>query len=413
MFDQSWRALNENFYDPSFHGADWHAVRDKYRALVKHCRPQGRPLRPHQPHARRAERLAPGHLPATSAAPDQPTADLGLIFERRYRGPGLQIAEVLKRGPADRRGLKLHARRRRARHRRQAIDGKTDVAQMLNDKVGEAVALTVTADPANPKAQPPRRDARRQPRTPYVPADVRALGRAQNADRVAELSKGKLGYIHIPSMDEAGLMRFVRLLYSDNFDKEGIVLDVRYNGGGFTHDQVLNYLTGKEHTVFRHRQAAHGLVLRSSTANGPSRWSCSSTTAPTATPRSSRTPSARWGLGKLVGQPTGGHVIGTRDIRLIDGSNFRMPRIGVHTVKGVNMEKEGVVPDIEVSAHPDQLAHGVDPQLDRAVEVLLQDVVAWKKAHRAIAVNPAGGGGAAPVIAPAPPGPTPAVPPKE
>ena len=70
---------------------------------------------------------------------------------------------------------------------------------------------------------------------------------------MSELSKGKLGYIHIPSMDKEGLDRFVRALYSDSFDKEAIVLDVRNNGGGATHDKVLNYLGGREHTLFRQR----------------------------------------------------------------------------------------------------------------------------------------------------------------
>ena len=87
----------------------------------------------------------------------------------------------------------------------------------------------------------------------------------QNADAVAKASGGKLGYIHIPSMDEAGLERFVRSLYSDNFDKDAIVIDVRYNGGGFTHDQVLNYLAGKEHTLLppaRRRRGARAAELR-------------------------------------------------------------------------------------------------------------------------------------------------------
>ena len=83
-----------------------------------------------------------------------------------------------------------------------------------------------------------------------------------NAKRVADMSKGKLGYIHIPSMDEDGLDAFLRSLYSDNFDKEAIVLDVRFNGGGFTHDLVLNYLGGKEHTIFRNRDGGEGRVLR-------------------------------------------------------------------------------------------------------------------------------------------------------
>src|SRR5262249_36004902 len=86
---------------------------------------------------------------------------------------------------------------------------------------------------------------------------------AHNAKLVADKSGGKLGYIHIPSMDEDGLDRFIRALYSDNFDKEGIVLDVRFNAGGFTHDEVLNYLGAKEHTVFQERHGGQSLVVRS------------------------------------------------------------------------------------------------------------------------------------------------------
>jgi tricorn protease len=85
------------------------------------------------------------------------------------------------------------------------------------------------------------------------------------------------------------------------------------------------------------------------------------------------------GLGKLVGQPTGGFVIGTGAVRLIDGSVFRVPRIGVYTTSGVNMEKEGVKPDVLIEPHPDQLARGVDVQLEKAVDVLKTDVVAFKK----------------------------------
>ena len=112
---------------------------------------------------------------------------------------------------------------------------------------------------------------------------------------MAELSRGKLGYIHIPSMDEAGLDRFVRALYSDNFDKDGIVLDVRYNGGGFTHDQVLNYLGGKEHTIFRQRDGGEGLVLRTLRPQvDEAARAAHQQPLLSATPRSSRTPSARW-----------------------------------------------------------------------------------------------------------------------
>jgi tricorn protease len=94
------------------------------------------------------------------------------------------------------------------------------------------------------------------------------------------------------------------------------------------------------------------------------------------------------GLGKVVGQPTGAQVIGTGGVQLIDGSLFRIPRIGVYTVRGENMERVGVTPDVLVEPHPDELARGVDVQLDKAVEVLMHDVVAWKKSHPGLTRKP-------------------------
>ncbi len=386
IFDQSWRALAENFYDGKFNGADWNAVRAKYRPLVKHV-------------AMKEDlyaliHLMLGELNAShlgiygfGAVPEDITADLGLIYDETYRGPGLKIAEVLKRGPADKRGLNL-----KPGEFVYSIDGtrvtdQTDVSKLLNGKSGETVVLQVTsnadADPRDPKA--------------FRRVEIQAANRGaianlmyerwveNNAKRVSELSKGKLGYIHIPSMDKEGLDRFVRALYSDNFDKEAIVLDVRYNGGGATHDKVLNYLGGREHTLFRQRYGGEGLVLRSDDR----KW-----TRPLVLLINSRSysdaeifPSAfkTLGLGKVVGQATGGHVIGTVGVQLIDGSTFRIPRIGVYNAKGENMDKVGVMPDVAVETSPDQAAKGIDAQLDRAVQVLTEDVAEWKKTHPGIA----------------------------
>jgi tricorn protease len=385
MFEQSWRALLEHFYDPQFHGVDWNAVRAKYRPLVKHA-------------ATKEDlyaliSLMLGELNAShlgisgfGTVPEEYTAELGLLFDPAYPGPGLRIAEVLKRGPADRRGLAL-----RPGEFVVAIDGveltdRTNLSQLLNGKAGETVLLHVTANPADPKAR--RRVELQAARRESIANLMYDRWVETNARKVAELSKGTLGYIHIPSMDEAGLDRFVRALYSDNFDKEAIVLDVRYNSGGFTHDQVLNYLGAREHTFFRPRYGGEGAVLR----YYDRKW-----TKPLVLLINNRSysdaeifPSAfrTLGLGKLVGQPTGGHVIGTSSIRLIDGSWFRIPRTGVYTVHGVNMEKEGVVPDVLVEVHPDEMCRGIDRQLETAVRVLLDDVAAWKKSRPGVALRP-------------------------
>ena len=318
MFDQSWRFLHENFYDPKFHGADWNAVRAKYRPLVKHValREDFYDLINLMLGELNASHLGIGGMPPV---PEQVTADLGLIFDESYHGPGLKVAEIVKRGPADKRGLDLKPGDIILSIDNIALNSDVELAKALNDKAGETVVCDVMAGLFS-KIRSVELQAlpRSKIKTLMYDRWVEA-----NARQVARLSGGKLGYIHIPSMDEAGLEHFVRALYSDNQDKEAIVLDVRYNGGGNTHDQLLNYLGGKEHTLFYQRHGGMGAVLTSSDRkfNKPLVLLINNRSYSDAEilPHAFRT----LGLGKLVGQPTGGLVIGTSSYRLIDGSAFR------------------------------------------------------------------------------------------
>lgn len=384
MFDQSWRYLSENFYDEKFHDRNWDDVRKRYRPLVKHV---GMKEDLYALLYLMMGELNASHLGVTgfAAGPEEDTAELGLVWDDAHKGKGLKIAEVLKRGPADRKGISL-----KAGEYVVAIDGvelndAANLSRLLNGKVGEPVFLQVADAPDAPKEKRRRVELTGMNRfaTPARPNNVADLMYdrwvARNAAKVSELSGGKLGYIHIPSMDDEGLDAFVRSLYSDNYDKDAIVLDVRYNGGGFTHDQVLNYLGSKEHTIFKNRDGGQGSVLRA----WDRKWhkpltlliNNRSYSDAEIFPNAFKT----LGLGKLVGEPTGGFVIGTSAVPLVDGSIFRIPRIGVWTTKGVNMEKEGVQPDILVENHPDQLAKGEDAQLARAVQALRVDVAEWKK----------------------------------
>jgi tricorn protease len=395
MFDQSWRYLSENFYDDKFHGRNWDEVRKTYRPLVKHVTMKE--------DLYALLYLMMGELNAShlgvvgfSSGPDEDTADLGLVWDETYRGKGLKIAEILKRGPVDRKGVNLKAGEFVVAIDGVEMDEKANLSRILNGKVGEAVVVQVVDNPNDPKAKRRRVELmgvhRSRPsanRTASISDLMYERWVSHNAGRVAELSGGKLGYIHIPSMDEDGLDRFVRALFSDNTDKEGIVLDVRFNGGGYTHDQVLNYLGSRDHTVFRTRDGGQGMVIRSSDR----KWN-----KPLALLINNRSysdaeifPSAfkTLGLGKLVGEPTGGMVIGRQVLPLIDGSYFLIPRIGVYTTTGVNMDKEGVKPDVFVESHPDQLAKGQDIQLEQAINVLRGDVAEWKKKRQpSVAVRP-------------------------
>jgi tricorn protease len=398
MFDESWRKLQHRFYDPKLHGADWQAIRARYRPLVQH-------VTMHEDFydlvSLMLGELNASHLGISGRGrtPDEQTADLGLLWDHTYPGPSLRIREILPGGPADRRGLNL-----KAGDYVTAIDGTelTDginLSELLNDKVGETVTLTVTPDPMDPAKR--RKVEVRAERRDRIGDLMYRRWVDQNARRVEELTKGRLGYIHIKAMDMPSLDEFVRTLYSDNFDKDAIILDVRYNGGGFTHDKVLAYLGGKEHTFFITREGAKGTVMR----ENDRRWAkpvillCNNRSYSDAEifPHAFRS----LGLGKLVGMPTGGYVIGTTNETLIDGSQFRVPRTGVFTASGVNMEKVGVTPDVIVDLHPDEVAKNQDAQLDKAVEVLLKDVETWKKAPKPdVLAAPSGEAGKTPTTGP-------------
>ncbi|MCS7166181.1 MAG: S41 family peptidase [Gemmatales bacterium] len=373
MFAESWRKLRHHFYDPKLHGTDWDAIRAKYSAILPHvaCIEDFYDLISLMLGELNASHLGIG---GQQRGAEEQTADLGILWDENYPGPGLRIREILKGGPADRKGIELRAGEYILAIDDTPLTERANLSQLLNDKVGELVRLLVsrTPEPRNTRTIELRPARRQDLVNLYYRRWVE-----QNRRKVEELSQGRLGYIHLRGMDFESLDEFVRALYTENFDKDGLIIDVRFNGGGFTHDQVLAYLGAKEHTYFVTREGQYGTVLRSYDR----KW-----TKPLVVLCNNRSfsdaeifPSAvrELGLGKLVGQPTGGLVIGTINEQLIDGSFFRVPRLGVYTLQGVNMEKAGVVPDVIVEPHPDELMRGHDAQLVKAIEVLQQDVRAY------------------------------------
>ncbi|MER3415228.1 MAG: MdsD protein [Gemmataceae bacterium] len=384
MFDECWRKLREHFYDPRYHGVDWEKVRHKYRPLVGS-------IATHEDFydlvSLMLGELNASHLGISGRGrtPEEETADLGIIWDPTHTGPGLKIKEILRHGPADRAGASLQPGDTVVAMDNVELTPSVNVSKVLNGKVNETVVLQVT-----------RGDSKERRRV-----EIRAAARNQianlmyrrwveaNARRVAELSGGRVGYIHLRAMDTQSLDEFVRALYTDHFDKEALILDVRYNGGGFTHDQVLAYLGAREHTYFVSRDGRRGAVLRAHDR----KW-----TRPVVVLCNNRSYSdaeifpyafRSLGLGKLVGTPTGGYVIGTVNERLIDGSLFRVPRLGVFTVSGTNLENTGVIPDVVVDTHPDDIARGVDAQLDKGVETVLLELQEWKKKQKTTIAAPA------------------------
>jgi C-terminal processing protease CtpA/Prc len=250
----------------------------------------------------------------------------------------------------------------------------TNLHSLLWNTVGEQVRLTVR-DPEK------RRDNERI-------VIVRPITHGQftnleydrwvkeKREKVHEWSDNKLGYIHIRSMSGGPLENFEMMLYAEAHDKEGLVIDVRNNGGGWTTDYLLAMLTIENHAVTIPRDGEEGYPQGRRPVYA---WTKPIIVLTNEYSFSNAEIFAHaiqtLDRGKVVGEPTGGLVISTGGIRLIDGSSFRVPFRGWYVKDDMmNMENNGAVPDIIVQDKPGDTANHVDRQLERAVKELQSDL---------------------------------------
>src|SRR5207249_5347737 len=190
--------------------------------------------------------------------------------------------------------------------------------------------------------------------------------------KVEELSGGRLGYLHIKAMDQPSLRKFEKEI-RENRNKEALVIDQRFNGGGNIEQELLGILVQREYQIWQPRGTeASGRPFAG--YFGPKvvlqNWRSASNAE--MFPAGFRA----LGLGKVVGTPTMGAVIGTGSYSLIDGSTVRTPGVGVYLAdqKRTNMENYGVQPDIRVDNLPEDNLAGRDRQLEAAVEELLKEL---------------------------------------
>ncbi|WP_300321102.1 S41 family peptidase [Idiomarina sp.] len=201
-----------------------------------------------------------------------------------------------------------------------------------------------------------------------------------------EYSNGRLGYLHIRGMNWTSFERFERELMAAGYGKDGIVIDVRYNGGGWTTDYLMAVLNVEQHAYTIPRGATDDLDKNQKKFRNKYPYSerlpLSAWTKPSIAMSNENSYSnaeifshayKALGIGKLVGRPTFGAVISTGAERLVDGSIVRMPFRGWWVKESdANMDFTPAQPDIEVFNPPAYKAKNVDPQLKRAVDELLK-----------------------------------------
>jgi tricorn protease len=202
---------------------------------------------------------------------------------------------------------------------------------------------------------------------------------AYNRARVDELSQGQLGYLHIAGMNWPSFLKFEEQLYAVGAGKQGLVIDVRENGGGSTADHLLTALTQPVHAITVPRGGGVGYPQDRKVYAS---WSkpiivlCNQNSFSNAEIFSHAIKSL--GRGRLVGVPTAGGVISTGATSILDLGTLRLPFRGWFLARdGEDMELNGAVPDVVIWPQPEELPRGVDRQLERGVQLLQEDVAAW------------------------------------
>ena len=199
----------------------------------------------------------------------------------------------------------------------------------------------------------------------------------ENARKVHELSGGRIGYLHIQSMDQASLDRFERDLYAAAAGRDALLVDVRNNGGGFTADRLLASIDVRPHAYAIPREGD----LSRKTSYPQDRLFIQRYTLPMAMLCNEKSFSnaeitshafKTLGRGPLVGQQTAGGVISTGSESLVDGTTVRMPFRGWYLPDGTDMEENGAMPDFVVLQTPEDESREFDAQLAKAVEELMK-----------------------------------------
>ena len=368
VFDQGWRYLRDNFFDAKMNGVDWDAARQTYGAQVAGARTSDE--------MRRAMQLMVGELNASHTGVNGPAAQqpytgrIGLRFDRgEYeRNGALRIAEITPLGAA------ASATRLKVGDYLTAVNGqpmsaRTNLDERLAYRINRQTTLTLRGPGGSYEAS-------------VLPANAatekRLLYRGWVEDRrayVARTSGGRLGYVHMIDMGAGSLTQLYDDLDAENFAREGVVIDVRNNNGGFVNAYALDVFTRRPYLTMQPRdfpETSARTQLGQRSLELPTVLVTNQHSLSDAEDFSEGYRTMK--LGKVVGEPTAGWIIYTSDVGLLDGSTVRLPFIRIRGADGKDMEMVPRPVDIEVVRPVGESYSGRDSQLDRAVSVLLEQI---------------------------------------
>jgi Tol biopolymer transport system component len=366
VFQEAWTLLRDNFFDANFNGVNWDHSRETYGVRAAAV------ATPDE--LRRVMSLMIGdlnasHLGISGPAPAPAVGRLGLEFDRAaYEASGaMKVSGIVPLGPAALTGA-IHVG-----DTLTAVDGHPTGARVnLEELLANTIDRRVVLQVASP-GQPARDVVVRPTNQATEKALIYRKWVDQNREYVAKISGGRLGYVHMSSMSAAALDQLYVDLDADNHARDGVVIDIRNNNGGFVNAYAIDVFTRQPYL----RMASRGLPempartllgqrsLELATVLVTNQHSLSDAEDFTEGYRALK-------LGSVVGEPTSGWIIYTSDVRLVDGSTLRLPHTRIRGADGADMERHPRPVDFAVTRPIGETLAGKDSQLDEAVRVLLK-----------------------------------------
>ncbi|OYD15998.1 hypothetical protein CH333_04580 [candidate division WOR-3 bacterium JGI_Cruoil_03_44_89] len=357
IFDEAWDQINTSFYDTLFHGVDWANMREKYSPLAQEAETREELYRVVY------KMLGELNTSHTGLEPPEREQDrtgyLGLEFSKDF-----VVNNVIRGGPADSAGIKVG-------DRVFAIEGvelkpAVNIFRLLENKANKHLELLIGDKRGKRKTQVKAID-----REEYLYKVYENWAR-ENEKLVDAKGEGKLCYVHLRKMYDEYFSRFLKTISKYKDTREGLIIDIRYNPGGNTTFMLLNILSFRPYLKVTYGRGRRQKIMPSPRWAKPVVVIINEMTGSAAEEFAQGIKELK--LGKLIGVPTIGRVIGRWDASLADGTLFRVPAKGSYTLEGKDLENLGVEPDIYVLETPEDRAKGKDPQLEKAIEVLLEEI---------------------------------------
>ena len=375
IFNEAWRVNRDYFYDPGMHGADWNGIKEKYKQFLPHLSSRSdlnRVMRwmgselgvGHHRLSGDGEQLyTPKEISGGLLGADYILNNDRYQFSKVYGGlnwnPELK-APLL--GP----GIDVKAGEYLLAVQGKDLKASDNIYQYFENTADKIIEITIGPNP-NLKGS-------RTIKVVPVASEYRLRNRdwvEGNLKKVNEATNGQVAYVYVPNTTTAGHEYFKRYFYPQA-NKKAIIVDERFNGGGQIADYYINLLMNpyQSHWNFRYGK---DLKTPSASIQGPKVMLIDETAGSGGDmlPWMFR----KFKVGTLVGKRTWGGLVGVLGFpEFIDGASITAPNVAIWTEDGFIVENVGVAPDVEVEQLPSKVIAGEDPQLDKAIELILEEL---------------------------------------